>query len=48
MLFVGDSQLDRTAAIAAGMCFAAYRNDLQVKLQLASHHQLLALFAGPA
>lgn len=48
LLFVGDSQLDRNAAMAAGVCFAAYRNDLQADLQLDSHQQLLAIFAGPA
>lgn len=48
LLFIGDSHLDRTAALAAGVCFAAYRNDLQTDLRLASHEQLLTLFASPA
>ena len=48
LLFIGDSHLDRSAALAAGVCFAAYRNDLPADLQLASHEQLLTLFASPA
>jgi HAD superfamily hydrolase (TIGR01509 family) len=45
LLFVGDSELDRAAAAAAGMRFAAYRNPLPSDLQLASHQQLLDLFS---
>ena len=48
LLFIGDSHLDRTAALAAGVCFAAYRNDLQADLRIASHEQLLTLFAVTA
>lgn len=47
LLFVGDSSLDCAAAHAAGVRFAAYRNALQAELQIASHYQLLTLFAGP-
>jgi len=46
LLFVGDSELDQAAALAAGIRFAAYRNELQADLQLASHQQLLGLFAS--
>lgn len=45
LLFVGDSDLDRSAAAAAGVRFAAYRNDLPAEFHLESHQQLLALFA---
>ena len=48
LLFVGDSSLDRAAAQAAGVRFAAYRNNLQAELQVDSHYQLLTLFATPA
>ena len=41
LLFVGDSELDQAAAAAAGMRFAAYRNDLPADVQLGSHGQLL-------
>jgi HAD superfamily hydrolase (TIGR01509 family) len=46
MLFIGDSSLDRDAALAAGARFAAYRKDLPAELQVSSHHQLLAMFAS--
>jgi HAD superfamily hydrolase (TIGR01509 family) len=46
LLFVGDSELDRAAAAAAGIRFAAYRNNLTADLHLTSHQQLLALFAA--
>lgn len=45
LLFIGDSELDQAAASAAGIRFASYRNDLSADLRLASHHQLLELFA---
>lgn len=48
LLFVGDSELDRSAAAAAGICFAAYRSNLSGELQLASHQQLLDLFITPS
>lgn len=48
MLFVGDSELDRAAAAAAGIRFAAYRNNLPADLQLDSHQQLLDLFTAEA
>lgn len=48
VLFVGDSELDQSAAMAAGIRFAAYRNNLPADLQLDSHRQLLDLLApGP-
>lgn len=43
LLFVGDSELDRAAAMAAGIRFAAYRSDLRADLRLDSHQQLLDL-----
>jgi HAD superfamily hydrolase (TIGR01509 family) len=46
MLFIGDSELDQAAASAAGVCFAAYRSDLQADVNITSHHQLLSLFAA--
>jgi phosphoglycolate phosphatase-like HAD superfamily hydrolase len=46
MLFVGDSELDQAAAAAAGVCFAAYRNDLAAEVKIDCHQQLLALFSG--
>lgn len=48
ILFVGDSELDRSAAASAGIRFAAYRNNLSADLQLDSHQQLLDLFATGA
>lgn len=48
ILFVGDSELDQAAATAAGMRFAAYRNDLSANLRIDSHCQLLELFATGA
>ena len=44
ILFVGDSELDQAAAAAAGVCFAAYRNDLEAELKIDGHQQLLRLF----
>ena len=41
LLFVGDSELDQAAAVAAGMRFAAYRRDLEAEVQVDSHRQLL-------
>ncbi|MCM2263657.1 MAG: HAD family hydrolase [Desulfuromonadales bacterium] len=46
ILFVGDSELDRSAAVAAGIRFAAYRNNLPADLQIDSHQQLLELFVA--
>jgi HAD superfamily hydrolase (TIGR01509 family) len=48
ILFVGDSELDRSAAAAAGIRFAAYRNNLPADLQLDNHQQLLDLFVAGA
>lgn len=47
LLFVGDSELDRAAAAAAGIRFAAYRSALEADLCLDSHRQLLGLFTPP-
>lgn len=44
LLFVGDSDLDRLAAAAAGVRFAAYRSDLPADVKIDSHAQLLMLF----
>jgi HAD superfamily hydrolase (TIGR01509 family) len=44
ILFVGDSELDQAAAAAAGVCFAAYRNDLAAEVKIDGHQQLLRLF----
>jgi HAD superfamily hydrolase (TIGR01509 family) len=41
LLFVGDSELDQAAAAAAGLRFAAYRNDLAADVKIDSHGQLL-------
>ncbi len=46
LLFVGDSELDQAAAAAAGICFAAYRNDLAAEVKIDCHQQLLRLFSG--
>ncbi|NJC89355.1 MAG: HAD family hydrolase [Desulfuromonas sp.] len=48
MLFIGDSELDQAAAVAAGIRFASYRNNLSATLQLDSHQQLLELFITSA
>lgn len=45
LMFVGDSELDQAAAMAAGIRFAAYRNELPADLQISSHRQLLELFS---
>jgi len=45
LLFVGDSELDQSAAMTAGVRFVAYRNDLQTDIKIASHQQLLDLLA---
>lgn len=44
LLFIGDSELDQTAAREAGMTFAAYRGNLQAELHLTHHLQLVELF----
>jgi len=43
LLFIGDSELDRLAATAIGMPFAAYRQPLPVPLTLESHMQLVEI-----
>lgn len=45
LLFVGDSELDQSAAMTAGVRFVAYRNDLQTDIKITSHQQLLDLLA---
>jgi phosphoglycolate phosphatase len=44
LLFVGDSELDSTAAARAGIRFAAYKGDLPGELKIESHQELVALF----
>ena len=44
LLFVGDSELDQEAALAAGMPFAIYRGALQADVQLKRHKDLVDLF----
>jgi HAD superfamily hydrolase (TIGR01509 family) len=44
LLFVGDSELDQEAALAAGMPFAIYRGALQADVQLKHHKDLVDLF----
>jgi len=47
ILFVGDSELDRQAAQAAGAQFIAYKaDDLQAQQRVDSHTELLALVAA--
>ncbi|WP_305042746.1 HAD family hydrolase [Geoalkalibacter sp.] len=43
MLFVGDSALDRHAALGAGARFVAYKNDLEGDWRVLSHGQLVHL-----
>jgi HAD superfamily hydrolase (TIGR01509 family) len=45
LMFVGDSELDQAAAVAAGIRFVSYRNALPADLQISSHWQLLELFS---
>ncbi len=44
LLFVGDSELDQAAALAAGMPFAIYRGVLDADVYLAHHKDLVELF----
>ena len=44
LLFVGDSELDQSAARKAGMPFAVYRGDLQADVRLEHHVELVELF----
>lgn len=44
LLFVGDSELDQAAALAAGMPFAIYRGALDADVRLAHHKDLVELF----
>ncbi|WP_305044355.1 HAD family hydrolase [Geoalkalibacter sp.] len=43
LLFVGDSTLDRQAALGAGSHFVAYKNDLDGDWRVRSHEQLVHL-----
>jgi HAD superfamily hydrolase (TIGR01509 family) len=45
LLFVGDSELDSTAAARAGVRFAAYKGVLPGELKIGSHNELAALFS---
>jgi HAD superfamily hydrolase (TIGR01509 family) len=45
-LFVGDSDLDRQAAEAAGVTFIAYRADLPAHARIDRHTDLLSLLEG--
>ncbi len=46
LLFVGDSELDRDAAAAAGVCFASYKSSLGADIELHEHAQLVGLVLG--
>lgn len=45
LLFVGDSELDQTAACMAEMPFAIYRGNLQADVSLQHHEELVELFS---
>jgi len=44
LLFLGDSELDREAARAAGIRFAAYKGDVEGDMIVAGHAELVDLF----
>lgn len=44
LLFLGDSELDREAARAAGIRFASYKGDVGGDMVIAGHAELVALF----
>ncbi len=44
LLFVGDSELDQSAARAAGVWFANYRGNLQADMNLDCHEELISFF----
>ncbi len=46
ILFIGDSELDRDAARAAGVCFASYKGDLGADIELCSHRETVELVLG--
>ncbi len=46
LLFVGDSELDRDAAVAAGVVFASYKSSLGADIELHEHAQLVDLVLG--
>lgn len=46
LLFVGDSELDREAALGAGIRFAAYKGDVGGDYQVKSHRELVSLITG--
>lgn len=47
LLFVGDSDLDSSAAAGAGIRFVAYKGDLPGELRVDRHSDLAALFCWP-
>lgn len=44
LVFVGDSELDQSAAVAAGMSFVNYRGKLEAQRNIDHHDQLLDMF----
>lgn len=48
LLFVGDSELDRDAAAAAGVRFASYKANLGAQIELREHGELVGLVLGRA
>lgn len=46
-LFVGDSDLDRRAALSAGIPFVAYKADLPAFARIDRHGDILTLLSGP-
>ncbi len=48
ILFIGDSELDRDAARAAGVSFASYKGDLGADIELCHHGETVNLVLGSA
>jgi len=46
LLFVGDSELDREAALAAGVRFAAYKGQVDSELEVRGYDELVELICG--
>ncbi len=46
LLFIGDSELDQAAALAAKMPFAIYRGSLAADVRIDHHQELVAMFVG--
>ncbi len=46
LLFIGDSELDRDAAAAAGVFFASYKSSIGADIELHEHAQLVGLVLG--